>query len=367
MHIDNAFTRALGLAQPIIQAPMGGGNATPPELVSAVNNAGGLGFIGAAYMTPQQIADNATRIKSLTRRPFGINLFVPTPTAPLPADADRALAALRPYHAELGLAPPELPQSAVSSFDDQLSATLDSGARVFSFTFGALSAAAIRKIRARGMYVIGTATTVEEALALERSGVDAVAAQGSDAGAHRGTFLRPASESLIGTMSLIPQVVDAVKVPVIASGGIMDGRGVYAALALGASAVQMGTAFLTVDECGIVPAYKQAIHAAREDDTMLTRAFSGRTARGIVNRVMREVELENPDPPILPFPVQNNLTRPLRNAATAANRPEFLSLWAGQALRLARRTSAQELVAQIAREMDEVHERLERQRRAWAD
>jgi nitronate monooxygenase len=161
---------------------------------------------------------------------------------------------------------------------------------------------------------------------------------------------------MVGTIALVPQVADAVRVPVIASGGIMDGRGIAAALVLGASAVQMGTAFLTCDEAGIPDAYKQAILGAREDGTRLTRAFSGRPARGIVNRFMTEVEGDSPA--ILPFPLQNTLTRPLRAAAAKAGRAEFLSLWAGQGVRLARRQSAAELVARLAKETAEVVERL---------
>jgi nitronate monooxygenase len=352
MRIDTPLARALGLEQPIIQAPMAGANATPPELVSAVSNAGGLGFIGAAYMSPAQIADMARETKARTPRAFGINLFAPMAAPELSANVERALDALAPYHAELGLAPPVLPGPPSVSFDDQLAAVLECGARTFSFTFGLIPTAALRALQARDVYVIGTATTVDEAIALEESGVNAIVAQGGEAGAHRGTFLRPVADSLIGTIALVPQVVDAVKVPVIASGGIMDGRGIAAALMLGASAVQMGTAFLTTTECGIARSYKAAILGANENDTRITRAFSGREARGIVNRVMSEVELNNANPPILPYPIQNALTRPMRNAATQQERPEFLSLWAGQGIRLSRSLSAAELVARLAEETD---------------
>jgi len=354
MRIDNQLARALGLEQPIIQAPMAGANATPPALVSAVSGAGGIGFIGAAYMSPAQIADIARETKALTPRAFGINLFAPMAPPALPANAGQALDALAPYHAELGLAAPELPAPSSASFDDQIGAVLECGARAFSFTFGLIPPEALRALRARDVYVIGTATTVDEAIALEERGVNAIVAQGAEAGAHRGTFLRPVADSLIGTIALVPQVVDAVKVPVIASGGIMDGRGIAAALMLGASAVQMGTAFLTTKECGIARSYKAAILAAHENDTRITRAFSGREARGIVNRVMSEVELGNVNPSILPYPIQNSLTRPMRNAATRQERPEFLSLWAGQGIRMARSLSAAELVTRLADETDAV-------------
>ena len=179
-------------------------------------------------------------------------------------------------------------------------------------------------------------------------------AQGSEAGGHRGTFSGDFSRCMVGTISLVPQIVDAVHVPVIASGGIMDGRGIVAALALGASAVQLGTAFLTCNESGVSEAYREAILSAREDQTQVTRAFSGRPARGIVNRFMTEVEFSDSSDCILPFPLQNALTRPLRSAAAKQGRAEFLSLWAGQGVRMARRQSAAELIARLAKETDTV-------------
>ena len=346
MPLTTALTERLGLTHPIVQAPLAGGGDTP-ALVAAVAEAGALGFIGAAYLTPAQIAESAGAVRARTRRPFGISLFAPLPP-PAPADPARALARVAPYYAELGLEPPAAPALAADTFETQLAAALASGAAVFSFTFGVLPPAAIGAIKARGMLLLGTATTVEEAVALERAGVDAVVTQGSEAGGHRGTFLGDFDAAMVGTMALVPQVADAVRVPVVASGGIMDGRGVAAALVLGAAAVQLGTAFLTCEEAGVPAAYKDAILAAREDSTRTTRAFSGRPARGIVNRFMREVDGDD----VLPFPLQNTLTRPLRAAATKANRPEFLSLWAGQGVRMARRQKAAELVARLAAEAE---------------
>ncbi|MGH7320002.1 MAG: NAD(P)H-dependent flavin oxidoreductase, partial [Candidatus Rokuibacteriota bacterium] len=283
MPIQTVLTKRLGVAHPIIQAPLAGGGDTP-DLVAAVCEAGALGFIGAAYLTPAQIIETSRAVRARTTRPFGINLFAPLPASDVPRDHDLALERLAPFFAELGLLPPALPGSGGHSFDEQLSVALESGASVFSFTFGILPASAIEAIKGRGMFLIGTTTTVEEAVALEQAGVDAIATQGSEAGGHRGTFAVDFDGAMVGTMALVPQVVDAVTVPVVASGGIMDGRGIAAALALGASAVQMGTAFLTCDEAGIPEAYKQAILAAGEHQTRLTRAFSGRPARGIVNR-----------------------------------------------------------------------------------
>jgi nitronate monooxygenase len=350
--------RRLGIEHPIIQAPMAGG-ATTPELVIAVSEARALGFLGAAYLSPQQILAQGRSVRSRTQRPFGVNLFAPVSPTPLPADVQPALDALGAYHHELGLPAPAVPERAIQEFDGQLAAALETGATVLSFTFGLLPDAALRAARDRGMFVVGTATTVEEAVALEGAGVDAVVAQGSEAGAHRGTFGSADFDSaLIGTMALVPQVADAVRVPVIASGGIMDGRGIAAALALGAAAVQMGTAFLTVDESGIPAGYRDAIAGARETDTRVTRAFSGRAARGIANRFMDEVE-RGGAAANLGYPTQNALTRPLRAEAAKQNRPDLLSLWAGQGLRLARREPAASLVRRLVAETDAVLRRLE--------
>jgi nitronate monooxygenase len=345
------MTKILSFHPPVIQAPLAGGGDTP-ALVAAVCNAGALGFIGAAYLSPAQIREAARDVQARTTKPFGINLFAPAKPTEAPTDPAPALQKVAPFFAEIGLPPPSMPASAADPFEGQLAAALATGASFFSFTFGVLPERATEAIKSHGMFLIGTATTVEEALTLEKAGVDAVVAQGSEAGGHRGTFSGDFSTAMIGTMSLVPQVADAVQIPVIASGGIMDGRGIVAALALGASAVQMGTAFLTCDEAGVPEAYKQAILKAREDQTRITRAFSGRPARGIVNRFMTEVEKEGSPNGILPFPLQNQLTRPLRTTAAKQGRAEFLSLWAGQGLRLARRQPAAQLIAQLKDEME---------------
>jgi len=359
-----SFTESLerlGLRSPVIQAPMAGGGDTP-SLVAAVNEAGGLGFVGAAYLTGEQIAERALAIRQRTALPFGINLFAPTPApGPAPGPAPmmaEAMARVRPFHAELGLPEAEEPAYGGDMFDRQFTALLDSGAAFYSVTFGLPPADGVAAAKARGMRVLGTATTVAEAVALERAGVDAVIAQGSEAGGHRGSFIGDPAANLVGTMALVPQVADAVGVPVIASGGIMDGRGIAAALALGATAVQMGTVFLTTGEAGIPEAHKAAILAAREDQTRITRAFSGRPARGIVNRFMEVVEDPQAPEAVLPFPLQNTLTRPLRTAAGKAGRAEFLSLWAGQGLTLAQRRPAGELVAELLRGTETVRRRL---------
>lgn len=358
MSIQTVVTQRLNLRHPIVQAPMAGGGDTP-ELVAAVGNAGGLGFVGAAYSTPQQIAEAGRAVRAQTERPFGINLFAPLPPPAAVSNAQAAVERVATFYEELGLPAPAIPELPRIAFAEQLAAALEIGAAAFSFTFGILPADAIAAIKQRGLFLMGTATTVDEAVALERAGVDAVVVQGSEAGGHRGTFLGDFHAAMIGTISLVPQVVDAVRVPVIASGGIMDGRGVAAALTLGASAVQMGTAFLTCNESGVCEGYKQSILDAGEDETRVTRAFSGRPARGVVNRFMRQIESGDAAEAILPFPLQNVLTRPLRSAASKQNRPEYLNLWAGQGVRLARRQSAADLVGRLAAETAEALDHLQ--------
>lgn len=347
--MKNDLMQKLKMRHPIIQAPLAGGGDTP-ALVAAVGDAGGLGFIGAAYLTPEQIAQSAVSVQQRTTRPFGISLFAPMVYDRIERNAQLAVQRVAPFYSELGLPPPVAPTAPPNVFDEQLAAALETGAVAFSFTFGVLSAGVVASIKAAGMFLMGTATTVEEAMELERAGVDAVVTQGSEAGGHRGTFGASFDAGMVGTIALVPQIVDAVRLPVIAAGGIMDGRGVAAALALGATAVQLGTAFLTCHEAGIPDQYKAAILAAKEHETRLTRAFSGRPARGIVNRFMTEVERDDAPDAILPFPLQNALTRPLRTAAAKQGRAEFLSLWAGQGIRMAQRQSAAELVSRLVTE-----------------
>src|SRR6185436_5806496 len=227
MPVTTILTTQLALRHPIIQAPLAGG-ADTPALVAAVCEAGALGSIGATYMTPQQIAETCAAVRSKTSQPFGINLFVPDAPVPEGVHPEAALARVAPFFEELGLPRPEPPPMSQRDFDAQLDAALAGGASVFTFTFGMLPAAARDKAKARGLTVGGTATTVDEAIALERAGVDFVVAQGSEAGGHRGTFAGPADDAafeagMIGTLALVPQIVDAVRLPVIASGGIMDG------------------------------------------------------------------------------------------------------------------------------------------------
>ncbi|PTL82453.1 nitronate monooxygenase family protein [Vitiosangium sp. GDMCC 1.1324] len=346
----NAWSRLaslLGIEHPIIQAPMAGG-ATTPELVAAASNAGGLGSTGAALMEPEDIVKHSRRVRELTDKPFAINLFAPLP-APGEVAPGRMLAALARYHEELGLAPPQPPKSPLPPFDEQVDAVAESGARVFSFTFGIPSAPVLERLRARGMLLAGTATTVREAKLLEAAGVDVVVAQGAEAGGHRGTFAGPFQAALVGTMALVPQMVDAVKLPVVASGGIMDGRGIAAARVLGASGAQLGTAFLSCPESGIAAFYKAALREAHDDSTVVTRAFSGRPARGLANAFTEAIG-DSED--ILPFPLQHAATTPLRSAASARGDSRFIALWAGQGAALSRGRPAGELMRELIAESE---------------
>jgi nitronate monooxygenase len=344
MKIDTRVTKSLSIEHPIVQAPMAGGPTTP-ELVAAVSNAGGLGSLGAAYLPPETLREQVREIRSLTERPFGVNLFVPSPFEINPERIGYANKLLGLYRKELGIETPEKFSSFEENFEDQLAVVLEERVPVFSFTFGSLRPELVERLKENGATVVGTATTVREGLALEETGVDMVVAQGSEAGGHRGTFLGDFKDALIGTMALVPQMVDALSVPVVASGGIMDGRGLAAALVLGAEAAQMGTAFLACEESGAHHEFKRAVLETAEDETAITRAFSGRAARGLKNRFL--IEVGEHDGELPPFPVQNTLTKDVRAAAQKQDRPEFMSLWAGQAVRLARSTSAAELVKSV--------------------
>lgn len=353
LSIKNALMERLELGTPILQAPMAGGGDTP-DMIAASGEIGALGTMGAAYLRPDQITQSANAIKEKSNRGFGINLFAPVESPPLPAKAKRAVDHIAPYYFELGLPKPELPDNSGFNLDEQVKAMLESGASLFSFTFGIMPPDIISAAKEKGMLVMGTATTIAEAKMLQEAGVDAVIAQGMEAGGHRGTFTGDFGAGQIGTMALVPQIVDQISLPVVASGGIMDGRGIAAALALGASAVQMGTAFLTTQEAGIPQAYKKAILRASPENTRVTQVFSGRPARGIVNRFMEESERgsdkDRAEEKVLPYPYQNALTRPMRSAAGQAGRAELLSLWAGQGLGLARELSTRELYEQLISE-----------------
>jgi nitronate monooxygenase len=311
-------------------------------------------------LAPDEIRQTVRDIAARTDRPFAMNLWVPIsgqddrPVAP--GDLERSARHLRPYLTELGIPPPTLATPMSHSFQEQVEALLEARPPVFSFVMGIPDAAILREARHRGIRTVGAATTVEEGEALAAAGVDVIAASGTDAGGHRCSFLRPVESSQVGTLSLVPQLTSAVKAPVVAAGGIVDGRGVAAALALGAEGVQVGTAFLATPESGGPAAHRELLGTPRSRTTRLTRAFSGRHARAIENELMLELE-KHPDD-LLSYPAQNALTTPLRRAAGAAGKASMLALWAGQSAGLARRVPAAQLVETLIRETGEVLSRL---------
>ncbi|MDY7807331.1 nitronate monooxygenase [Burkholderia stagnalis] len=331
--LSTPFAERFGLRLPLVQAPMVG--ATTPAMVAAASNAGALGSLGAGALPPERLADEVAQIRAATDRPFAVNLFVLTEAAPDAATLARALAAIDPLNAALGLPPGTAPARFAPDFRAQLDMLVSLRVPVASFTFGVLDAADVARLKAAGTYVIGTATHVAEGLAWKQAGADAVSAQGAEAGGHRGTFIGAAADALIGTMALVPQLVDATGLPVLAAGGIMDGRGIAAARALGAQAAQLGTAFLTCAESAIAPDWKARLRASADTSTQVTRAITGRHARGLRNTLMARLGARPED--VAPYPVQNALTQPLRQAAARANNGDYLALWAGQGAPLTRR------------------------------
>jgi nitronate monooxygenase len=329
-----------GLAIPILQAPMAG--ATFDALTVAVSQAGAMGNLPAAGVAPEDMGAVVEAIRARTDAPFGVNLLMAPPLRPEPAEVDAALARLAAWYAELGLEVPDHPNRFSQDFDAQLAALTRAAPPVASFSFSILTRPQVDALHAAGSYVLGTANTVAEAVAWAEVGADGICAQGFEAGGHHGYFLEDIEASSVGTMALVATVLQAVELPVIAAGGIMDGRGVAAALALGASAVQMGSAFLLADEAINGATWQQAIRDAPSDATRLTRAFSGRYARGLENRFIREMRGVQEDVP--PYPVQNRLTQALRAAADNAGDPEMMSLWAGQAVKLAKPGPAGDIV-----------------------
>lgn len=361
MWTSTPFTERFGRRYPIVQGPMGGGASTP-ELVAAVSNAGGLGSLGCYHMEPAAIVQAAADIRRLTAELFALNLWIPRERedgGSLDAsEAARALARLQTYRDELGLPPlAEAPAPTVQDFERQFEAVLQARPAVFSFVFGLLPGAMVAEARRQGIALIGTATTVDEVEALEDNGVDLVCASGFEAGGHRGSFLRPAEQSLTGTLSLVPQAVSAVRVPVLAAGGIADGRGVAAALVLGAAAAQIGTAFLMCRESGASDLHRAALaDGTRARRTTLSRAYTGRLARMLANRYTDG--MAQPPSELLPYPLQNELTRELRYAAARAGREDLLAFYGGQSAPLASLGSAAELVATLAAETGAAFERL---------
>jgi nitronate monooxygenase len=341
---DTAFTRRVGIQYPIVQGPFGGGLSSA-RLVAAVSNSGGLGSFGAQGMAPERIAEVIGEIRTMTDAPFAVNLWVSTEDAGASEvgreQYENALQPLATFFEGLHVEPPTFPLRPWPTFDQQIGALLVAKPPVFSFVFGIPSGDVLEECRRRSIVTIGAATTVDEAVALESAGVDAVVASGFEAGGHRPSFLRPPETSLTGLFSLLPQVSDRVDIPVIAAGGIADGRGIAAALALGADGVQIGTAFLACEESNATAAHRDALLDPRTGPTILTRAFSGRLARGLRNTLADA--LEHRAASLLPYPLQSQLVGALRETAVRNGRIDLMGLWSGQSAPLLRHRQAKEL------------------------
>jgi nitronate monooxygenase len=356
---------SLGIEFPIIQGPLGG--LSTQRLTATVSNFGGLGSFGAHGLLPSAIKDVISEIRALTPKPFAINLWVSMEDEGAQTSGNaafaRSLAPLAGHIQALGGSPPTYKPYVPIRFENQARVLLDAKVPVFSFIYGIPPKEILDECRAQGIFTIGAATTPDEAIVLEQAGVDAIAASGFEAGGHRGSFLLPAEQSLTGTFSLVPQIADAVSVPVIAAGGISDARGIVAAFALGAEGIQIGTAFLACEESGASAHHRNAIVSGKARRTGLTRGFTGRLARGIHNQLLEE--LNRPGVEILPYPLQRVLLRNLSILAEKAARPEFLPLWAGQSASLSRHSDAQTLLQTLISEVSAIAGPVLRWNREW--
>jgi nitronate monooxygenase len=335
---------------PIIQGPMAGG-ANTPAMVAAVSNAGGLGSLAGSMLSLDAIRTQVAEVRRLTSKPFMLNFFVQGIPSPSQQEVDRAIGLLRPVWSSLGW--PDLPKPAkwCEDFAAQFELLLELKPAVASFTFDILQVAQVERLHAAGIFVIGTVTTVEEALAWQAAGADAIVAAGVESGGHRGTFIGEQSAATLEAIPLLAAVLQAVKIPVISAGNIMTGMEIRERLSLGASAVQMGTAFLVTDESGIPAVYKQRLLEAEGNPTRLTRAITGRYARGIENRFMKQMEGVEADVPA--YPVQNALTGSIRAEAAKRGETELMSLWAGTGVAKSRAMPVAKLMETLIAEIDQ--------------
>lgn len=328
--------KQLSLVKPIIQAPMAG--ITTPSFVAACCEAGVLGSIGAGYLNGEQTRAQIQELKQLTNKPYQVNVFVQEEPKIDITMLQEARMALQPIYEELGISDTRSVTS-MDVFSGQLEAIIEEQVPIVSFTFGLPDQAILQRIREYGATVIGTATTLKEALAVEAHGFDAVVLQGSEAGGHRGHFMEPME--LIPIRQLIQEVRSQVNIPIIAAGGIMNKEHMEEMLALGADYVQVGTALITAEECDANALHKNAILTSKEAETCITTAFTGKPARGLVNRFTEELK----NAPVAPYPLQHHLTMPIRQASGRTNRPEYLSLWMGENSFMAQKASVEKIIA----------------------
>ncbi|KAA2243545.1 nitronate monooxygenase [Chitinophaga agrisoli] len=351
MWYNTRVTKMLGVQYPIFQGPFGG-NFSTIELTATVSNAGGVGGYGAYTLSPDEIAAADKGLKQATDKPYNINLWVGDTDADGGAVAATAMqqaqALLMPYFEELGIQPPDKPLSFSSRFANQVNVILDVRPPVFSFVFGIPSADILEQCRKLGIITAGGATTLDEAIALEAAGVDVIVASGFEGGGHRPSFLAPAEQSLVGTFVLIQQIREKVRTPIIAAGGIANGRGIAAALALGADGVQVGTAFLACEESNALNIHREMLFSDVSRHSVLTRAFTGRLGRGLRSRISEEIRGKEQD--LLPFPLQGQLMSSLRQAAIKQQQWELILFWSGQIAPVLKHRKAKELMEAMVAE-----------------
>jgi nitronate monooxygenase len=352
MWYNTKATEILGIQYPILQGPFGG-NLSSVQLVSIVSNAGGLGGYGAYTLSPQEIIDVDRQIKAVTDKPYNINLWVSdTDTVDgtiTNEQFEKAKTLFKPYFDEAGIELPAKPAPFQTRFENQLEVIMDLKPKVFSFMFGAPSADILERCRRLGIITIGAATTLDEAIFLENTGVDMIIASGFEAGGHRPSFLAPAESSTTGTFVLLQLIKEKTKVPIIAAGGIATGKGIAAAITLGADAAQIGTAFLATDESNALPIHREMLFSADAKYTTLSRAFTGRLGRGITSRIAKDLVHKEID--FLPFPLQTTFMSPLRKAALDLQKWDMILFWSGQIAPILKHTKANELMQSLIDEM----------------
>jgi nitronate monooxygenase len=347
-------TELMGIEYPILQGPFGGGLSTP-KLVSTVSNMGGLGGYGAYSISPPEIYDIDKRIKELTNKPYNLNLWVSDTDSESVSDEEfeRTKTLFKPYFDELGVELPSKPDFK-TRFENQVQVILDVKPKVFSFVFGIPSQDILEQARKRGIVLVGNATTLDEAIALENAGVDAIVASGFEAGGHRPSFLESAELSTTGSFVLTQLIREKVKLPVIAAGGIANGKGITAAFTLGVDAVQIGTAFLATEESGALPEHRAALFSDAAKQTILTRAYTGRLGRGIATSLAKEMMGKEQN--ILPFPLQTAFMSSLRKAALVQDKHEMILFWSGQIAPILKHTKAEELMKALIEETGKLME-----------
>jgi nitronate monooxygenase len=355
MWYNTQATKILGIDYPIMQGPFGGGLSSV-ELVATVSNAGGLGGYGAYTLSPLEIIEVDNKIRASTSKPYNINLWVSDSDAPNGGVTDeqyeQAVKIFKPYFDEAGVALPEKPAPFKSRFENQVQVILDIRPKLFSFIFGVPSADLLAQCRKHGIKTAGAATTLDEALVLEAAGVDMIIASGFEAGGHRPSFLASAEQSTTGTFVLLQLIKEKVKTPVVAAGGIANGRGVVAALTLGADAAQIGTAFLACDESGALPVHRQMLFSDAAKYTTLSRAFTGRLGRGITSRLAKD--LSGKEKQFLPFPLQSAFMSSLRKSAIDQQKWDMILFWSGQIAPIIKHTKASVLMQSLIEESTKI-------------